>query len=84
MSTPEDRLRRAARARAACVPEPPDRWDDVEQGATRQRRRQRLTTLGVTAIGLAAAIVAAIVIVPKLTHEPPDTIAAGPGGATTT
>lgn len=84
MSTPEDRLRRAARARAAGVAEPPDRWDDVEHGATRQRRRQRLTTLGVTAIGLAAAIVAAIAIVPKLTHEPPDTIAAGPGGATTT
>lgn len=84
MSTPEDRLRGAARARAAGVPEPPDRWDDVEQGAARARRRDRLRVTGVVVIGLAAAVVAGILFVPKLMHEPPDTIAAGPGAATST
>lgn len=84
MSTPEDRLRRAARDHAAGVPEPPDRWDDVERGAARERRRDRRRTTGVVVIGLAAAVIAAVVLVPKLTHEPPDTITAGPGGATST
>ncbi|HZQ86470.1 MAG TPA: hypothetical protein VFA83_16600 [Acidimicrobiales bacterium] len=84
MSTPEDRLRRAAQARAAGVPEPPDRWDDVEQGAARTRRSDRLRVTGVVVIGLAAAVVAGVLFVPKLMHEPPDTIAAGPGAATST
>ena len=84
MSSPEDRFRRAAQARAAGVPEPPDRWDDVERGAARERRRDRLRAGGVVVIGLAAAVIAAVILVPKLTHEPPDTITAGPSGATST
>jgi hypothetical protein len=47
-------------------------------------RRDRLRSAGVTVLALVVAVVAAILIVPKLIHEPPDTVTAGSGSTSTT
>lgn len=62
--TMEDRLRQALNEHAATVPEPPDRWDDVERRAAVARHagtgrtgRRRAGGLAITALAAAVALV---------------------------
>lgn len=62
----EDRLRNALEEHAASVPNPPDRWSEVEADAARIGRRNRWRTGGFTGLGLVAAAVVAVVAVSAL------------------
>ena len=55
-----------------------------EEGPPTDRRGSRLGSIAPIAIGLIVAVVVAVVVVPKLVHEPPDTITTGPGHTATT
>ncbi|MGH9036750.1 MAG: hypothetical protein ACRD0O_13385, partial [Acidimicrobiia bacterium] len=64
--TVEDRLRRAMDEHAASVPNPPDRWSEVEADAARIGRRNRWRTGGFTGLGLVAAVAVAVLAVSAL------------------
>jgi hypothetical protein len=71
------------------MPSPPDRWDDIEKRAAavrrgEARRRSRRRAGGLTAIGLAAATAAALVVVPALTRDQPRRVTVNPAGHSTT
>jgi hypothetical protein len=64
----EDRLRNALEDHAASVPNPPDRWSEVEADAARIRRRNRWRTGGFTGLGLVAAACVAVLAIGALNH----------------
>jgi hypothetical protein len=80
----EARLRRATTGHTATVPEPPDRWSDIEAAAASSRRRDHRRRAALAALSLAAAIaiiVASVVVLrgppaPRLLTTP----ATGPSG----
>jgi hypothetical protein len=82
----EDRLRRALSAHAAAVPDPADRWADIETAA-RYARRSKRTRRGIGAgLSLAAAITITVASVTVLQGTPTrrvlTTPATGPGATT--
>jgi hypothetical protein len=85
----EERLRNALGEHAAAMPDPPDRWSEVEAGAARLGRRNRWRTGGFTGLGLVAAACVAVLAVSALNDggqlvetrpagEGPATVAPGP------
>jgi hypothetical protein len=87
--TVEDRLRDALFAETEAMPTPPDRWDNIETRAAaarraEARRRSRRWAGGLTAIGLATATAAALVVVPALTGDQPRRVTVNPAGHSTT
>jgi hypothetical protein len=70
----EERLERALHAHASTVTPTPD-WDDVEQRAEGLRRRRLRRRTGFTALGLAAAVVLAVALVPLVGGDDGTTVA---------
>ncbi|MCU1449587.1 MAG: putative Tat (twin-arginine translocation) pathway signal sequence [Acidimicrobiales bacterium] len=67
--TIEDRLRDAIADHVAAVSAPPDDWVQIEEQATRIRGRVRLRKGALTALGLVAATVAGVLVIPGLLHD---------------
>jgi hypothetical protein len=85
--TVEDLLRQAMADDVAPIPEPLDRWDDVEARAAATRRaagrqRARRRHGGITALALAATAAAAFIAL-ALTHAPARRVVVTPGAAPT-
>ncbi len=75
----EERLRNALDEHAASVPEPPDRWAEVEAGAAALRRRNRWRAGGLTGLGLAAAAFAVVLAAGTLRDLDPQVVETRPG-----
>ena len=78
----EERLEQAMREYASTVTPTPD-WDDVEQRAEQIRRRQLRRRIGFSALGLAAAVVLAVVLIPLLDNDGETTVAVTAPSTTT-
>ena len=74
----DDRLRNALAEHAAAVPDPPDRWSEVEAGAARLRRRNRWRAGGFTGVGLVAAATVMVVAVGTLGDKGPQVVETRP------
>ena len=79
----EERLERALHAHASTVTPTPD-WDDVEQRAEELRRRRLRRRAGFTALGVAAAIVLVVALIPLLNGDERTTVAVTAPSTTTT
>jgi hypothetical protein len=82
--TVEDLLREAITQHTAGIPNPPDRWDEIEARAAalaqnrHQIRRGKARKAGWAALGLVAAAVAALVIVPLVHRDSKQRISTRP------
>ncbi|HEY3239086.1 MAG TPA: hypothetical protein VGL92_05950 [Acidimicrobiia bacterium] len=74
----EERVRHALAEHAAAVPDPPDRWSEVEGDAARLRRRNRWRAGGFTGLGLAAAISVVVLAVATLGDNGPQVVETRP------
>ena len=73
-------LRQAMTDYARAIGAPPDRWDEVEARAAVARRR-RMLQRGIPVVGLAAAVLAAVVTASALRSGTPQKVATGPGSS---
>ncbi len=81
----DDQLRQAMAEHAAAVPEPPDRWAQIESRAAAARlgridpRHRARKRIGIAALGLAAATAAALIALPAVSREPARKVLITPG-----
>jgi hypothetical protein len=74
----EERLRNALAEHAAAVPDPPDRWSEVEGDAARLLRRNRRRAGVFTGLGLVAAAAVAVLALATLGDSGPQVVETRP------